>query len=50
MIGDTYNDYLAAKKTGVKFVAVGKVIINKNIINKNNLHEAVSYILKNKSL
>lgn len=50
MIGDTYNDYLAAKKTRVKFIAVGKVIKNKNIINKNNLYEAVSYILKNKSL
>ena len=47
-IGDTTNDYLAAKKTGVKFIGVGEFPKDLKITKKKNLKEAVSYIFKKK--
>ena len=47
-IGDTINDYLAAKKSGVKFIGVGKFPKNLKIIRKKNLEKAVSYVFKRK--
>ena len=47
MIGDRYTDYLAAKKTGVKFISIGILKI-KNCPNKNNLKSAVKFLFKNK--
>ena len=48
MIGDSYSDLEAAKKTKIKFIKVGekKFSSNKNYIIKKNLTKAVNYILK----
>ena len=47
MIGDTINDYMAAKKTKVKFIAVGNKIKDFKITKKKDLNDAVSFIFKN---
>ena len=44
MIGDNYTDYLAAKKSKVRFIAVGKNKNINNVINKKNIIDAVNYI------
>lgn len=48
MIGDSYSDLEAAKKTKIKFIKIGekKFPSNKNYIIKKNLTKAVNYILK----
>ena len=46
MIGDQFSDYLAAKKTKLKFVGVNLDFSNnEKIISKNNLLNAVNFIL-----
>ena len=45
MIGDTEKDYLAAKKTGIKFIQVGKKNFNNNIKFKD-LRSAINFIFK----
>ena len=47
MIGDTINDYMAAKKTKVKFIAVGNKIKDFKITKKKDLNDAVSFIFNN---
>ena len=47
MIGDKYSDYLAAKKSKIKFIYIGKE--KNNLLNKKNLYSAVNYIFKKKS-
>ena len=44
-IGDRYSDYLAAKKTKLKFIYVGKYKY-KNFKKKENLYKAVRYIFR----
>lgn len=44
-IGDRYTDYLAAKKTKLKFIYVGKYKY-KNFQKKENLYKAVRYIFR----
>lgn len=46
MIGDTMNDLLAAKKTKIKFIQVGKKNKFKNTLKFNNLNSAINYIFK----
>lgn len=46
MIGDTINDFLAAKKTGIKFLKVGKIDINRSALCFKNLKTAVNHIFK----
>ena len=46
MIGDTINDLLAAKKTKIKFIQVGKKNKFKNTLKFNNLNSAINYIFK----
>lgn len=46
MIGDQFSDYLAAKKTKLKFVGINLDFTNnEKIISKNNLLSAVNFIL-----
>ncbi len=45
MIGDTGKDYLAAKKTGIKFIQVGKKNLNYNFKFKD-LRSAINFIFK----
>ena len=45
MIGDRYSDFLASKKTGVKFISVGELKI-KGCPNKKNLKVAINYLFK----
>ena len=45
MIGDTEKDYLAAKKTGIKFIQVGKKNFNYNVKFKD-LRSAINFIFK----
>jgi phosphoglycolate phosphatase-like HAD superfamily hydrolase len=44
MIGDREVDYLAAKKTGIKCLIVGKKFVKKGLINYKNLHSAIKFI------
>ena len=46
MFGDSIADYLAAKKTKLKFSFVGNKIKFKNIKNFRNLHSAVNFYFK----
>ena len=46
MIGDTENDLIAAKKTEIKFIQVGKKELNYNLKFKN-LISAINFIFKN---
>ena len=46
MIGDQFSDYLAAKKTKLKFVGINLDFKSKEkIISKNNLLSAVNFII-----
>ena len=45
MVGDRITDYLAAKKTGVKFLIVGNKFSIKNKKNFMNLKQAINSIL-----
>ena len=45
MIGDRYSDFLASKKTGVKFISVGELKV-KGCPNKKNLKYAINYLLR----
>ena len=47
MIGDTLNDFLAAKKTKIKFLKVGNKKIPNFKLNFKDLNSAVNYIFKN---
>ena len=38
------KDYLAAKKTGIKCLIVGKKFVKKGLINYKNLHSAIKFI------
>ena len=46
MIGDRDVDYLAAKKTGIKCLIVGKKFVKKGLRNYKNLHSATRSIFK----
>ena len=43
MIGDSYRDYLAAKKTKIKFIGVGGLKIP-GTISKKNLQSAIKFL------
>ena len=43
MIGDSYRDYLAAKKTKIKFIGVNGLKINE-CISKKNLQTAINFL------
>ena len=47
MIGDQFTDYLASKKTNIKFIGVNNILLRKKKIGlyKNNFLKAVKYIL-----
>jgi D,D-heptose 1,7-bisphosphate phosphatase len=45
MIGDRFSDFLASKKTGVKFISVGELEV-KGCTNKKNLKDAINYLLR----
>ena len=45
MIGDRYSDYLAAKKTKIKFLLVGNKFKLKGKKNYKNLNQAINSIL-----
>ena len=50
-IGDSINDYLAAKKAGVKTIIIKKIFkLKKKYIYKKNLLEAVKFIKKNDNI
>ncbi len=46
MIGDTLNDYKAAKKTNIKFLQVGNKIQSNSILKFKNLNLAINHIFK----
>ena len=48
MFGDSKVDYIAAKRTGIKFIKIGneKLDTNTKMINKKNVLEATNYVLK----
>ena len=46
MIGDRFEDYLAAKKSNLKFYFVGSYCKVKNIKNFKNLDSAITYFFK----
>jgi phosphoglycolate phosphatase-like HAD superfamily hydrolase len=43
MIGDSHRDYLAAKRTKIKFIGVGGLKIPGSI-SKKNLRAAINYL------
>ena len=47
MIGDRFTDYIAAKKSDLRFIQVGSFIKKKRLVKKANLISAVKYIFKN---
>ena len=47
MLGDSFSDLLASKKTNIKFIKIGKEKFSKKNkkLNKKNFLDAVNYIL-----